>query len=206
MGSRAHFTAHERSRIVPSLMPYRRAAKKLRPAALALALALSACGPRYPEVTAEQAEAALSDATMVCATSLLLVMTVDISTTSRASAPNDSMVLEWSEIDRERGIGDYTLTLTDYHIPEENIFADDYHGYRFTGTAHMSSADGRSTALVLDLTAVHADPEAFPVQRIEAEVTGITQAPAGASPGGEARVNGRAVPLSAFAELFATDR
>ncbi len=177
--------------------------------AVTAAVLFAGCGPQYPAVTQKQAEAGLADAMMVCATSLLLVMTADVATESRAATDDGGMVLEWRGIDRERGIGDYTVTLSDYRIPESSIFSAGYHGYRFTGTARMVSTEGRSTALTLDLTAAHPEAEQYPVQRIEVDVQGITSGGDGArrrdvtvAPGGEVSVNGREVAVTAFARLF----
>lgn len=171
-------------------------------AVLLLSATILGCAPRYPEATDQQVRAALSDAFLVTSSSMLLPASADTSVTDRAAIPDGSMVLAWGSIDPARGIGRYTLTLSEYAVPGESRFAAAYHGYLLSGTATMGSEDGEHTTIELDLTASHPEPEANPVQRIEARISGIT--PQMERPiSGEAQVNGRSVELDTVAELFA---
>ena len=156
---------------------------------------------RLPEVTTVQAEQAMSDAMLVSALSLFLAFSAEEGDTS-VSSEDGALSLAWDEsADFTSGVGTYTITMDEYAVPPDDPFGDQYNGYTLDGTVVMGSSDGATTRMTMNLDASHEDTEAFPVQLIEMELTGIQDDPE-AMPTGYIRINGYDMEFEELAGAF----
>jgi hypothetical protein len=150
--------------------------------------------PALPEVTSLQADQAMSDAMLVSAGSLFLAFSAEDGAYS-ATNEDGSLKLEWdNSADFTTGIGLYTITMTNYSIPADDPFSEEYNGYVLDGTAVMGSADGISTTIRMDLTTSHENPEQYPVQSIDMNLEGI-QDSTQQMPTGHIKINGREISI-----------
>jgi hypothetical protein len=150
--------------------------------------------PVLPEVTAFQADQAMADAMLITAGSLFLAFSAEEGAFVAANE-DGSLKLEWDDsADFTTGIGLYTTTMTNYAIPADDPFAQEYNGYILDGTAVMGSTDGISTTIKMDLTATHEDPENYPVETIDMNLVGI-QDSSEQAPTGHIRINGHDISL-----------
>jgi hypothetical protein len=158
----------------------------------------------FPPVDSGQAGAAIADAMLSASTALYLAL-IQGAENNTAALDDGSLTLTWSDdADFATGIGTYEIGLTGFKAGANSEFgAEIASGYVLTGFITLQSPDGNHSTLTMDLTSSHADPVAFPVQRIELEIDGYTGEPE--TPGGYVRINGREIsfadiagPLSAF--------
>jgi hypothetical protein len=149
--------------------------------------------PTLPEVTSEEAEQAMSDAMLISALSLFLAFSAEEGD-SMVSNEEGSLSLAWDDsADFTTGIGLYTITMTNYAIPEDDPFGAEYNGYVLDGTVVMGSTDGISTTMKMDLSTSHENAESYPVQSIDLNLEGIQES-ADPMPTGHIKINGH--PMS----------
>lgn len=183
-------------------------------AALALAVALAACGSRdetddattgevMPEVDAEQAGAVISDAMLVASRALYLAIAGPPDAGSVASR-DGRLILEWSDdADFRTGAGTYEITLDEYRIPGDDAFAQHYYGYVLSGTIRLASTTGEGTSIAFGLDARHEEPDSYPARRVEVELSGVEeQGEDDPDANGSVRVNGRAFTFEELAGSF----
>jgi len=152
-----------------------------------------------PTVSIAEAEQAMSDAMLVSALSLFLAFNAENGDT-RVTNEAGNLTLAWDDAaDFTTGVGVYTITMSDYVIPDDNPAAKEYNGYILSGTVVMGSTDGTSTTMRMDLTATHSDPENFPVRSIEVRLDGIREA-GDQLPTGQIRINGHEMNFEDLAQ------
>ena len=154
-----------------------------------------------PDLSAEQAGAAIADAFLVTSRALYLAITAPSDSRS-VSSPNGALMLSWSEdADFLTGTGTYEVELDDYTIPEDDPFAELYNGHRLTGRIELASPAGEPTALDFDLQVSHPEPEVYPAQSIRIDLTGLARGEE-REPEGRLIINGRLFTFEELAPAF----
>lgn len=159
-----------------------------------------------PEITAEEASEAISDAMLIASRALYLAIN-EPSVTREVATEDGRLRLEWSEdASFLSGAGTYLITLDEFSINETDPFARHSYGYVFTGTIRLYSETGTRTEIDFNLQTGHPEPETHPARTIRLSLAGFaseegdeTDAPSATE--GTILVNGR--PFS-FDELAAS--